>query len=157
MKKTAIIGIGNPLRQDDSIGILLLEKLKQKKTELPEKIDFIDGGSGGMVILHYIAGFDQVFLIDAVDFGGKTGELRVFQKDDVVSKKSDMNLSTHEADFLKILGLSKELNELPENLFIFGVQPKNVGFGHELSEEITQKIDFLLDEILKNIKEKISV
>jgi hydrogenase maturation protease len=151
MKKTAVIGIGNTLRQDDSIGIVLLDKLKQKKEELNEKIEFIDGGSGGMNLLHYLADFDKVFIIDAVDFGGKPGEFRFFQKDDVVSKKIKIHFSTHENDFLKIINLSEELNEMPEKLFIFGIQPKNMGIGSNLSPELSESLEKNLNQITKEI------
>ncbi len=37
MKKIGIIGLGNPLRQDDGIGIILFEKLIQEKKQFSKK------------------------------------------------------------------------------------------------------------------------
>ena len=54
--KAGIIGVGNPLRRDDGIGIVLLEKLIEKKSDLPEGIEYIDGGTGGMNLLHIFQG-----------------------------------------------------------------------------------------------------
>jgi len=62
MKKIGVIGIGNPLRKDDGIGIVLLEKLVEIKDDLPDDIEYIDGGTGGMNLLHLFARFDiEVF------------------------------------------------------------------------------------------------
>jgi len=152
MKKTAIIGIGNSLRQDDSLGLILLERLKNKKEELPDNIDFIDGGSGGMVLLHYLADFDIVFILDAVEFGGKPGELRFFEKEEIISKKIKINLSTHENDFFKVIKLSEKLNEIPEKIYIFGIQPKNLGFGCDISLDISESIEKNLMQIIDKIK-----
>jgi len=151
MKKTAIIGIGNSLRKDDSLGLVLLEKLKEKKTELPEGMEFIEGGLGGMVLLHYLADFDIAYIIDAVDFSGEPGELRFFEKDDVVSKKVKISFSTHEDDFLKVVKLSEELNEIPEKIYIFGIQPKDMGLGCDLSPAIEGSIDENLKKIIDKI------
>ena len=56
MKKIGVIGIGNPLRRDDGIGILLLEKLVERKENMPDDIEYIDGGTGGMNRNHYRRG-----------------------------------------------------------------------------------------------------
>ena len=103
MKKTAIIGIGNPLRRDDAIGIILLEKLVEKKDDLPDNIELIDGGTGGMNLLHILSCFDKVLIVDAVDFKGSVGEVKLFKAEDAISEKTSIGFSTHETDFFKII------------------------------------------------------
>lgn len=152
MKKIGVIGIGNPLRQDDGIGIVLLERLVEMKDDLPDDIEYIDGGTGGMNLLHLLARFDIVFLIDAVNFGGPIGESKLFKSEDVYSKKIQIRISTHNTDFLKIIQLSTELGENPDELFVFGVQPKDISHGSSLSPELQQKIGLLLDNLISELK-----
>jgi len=147
--KAGIIGIGNPFRRDDGIGIVLLEKLIEKKNNLPQNIEYIDGGTGGMNLLHMLALFDVALIIDAVNFNGHPGESKLFKSEDVISKKPPMNMSTHESDILKIIHLSKELGEIPDELFIFGIQPKDVSQGDNLSPEL-QKVVASLTSSLQN-------
>ena len=151
MKKPALIGIGNPLREDDAIGIVLLNMLKQKKDKLPDNLEFIDGGTGGMNLLHLLSDFDKVFLVDAVEFNGNPGELRFFQKKDVISKKPQISFSTHENDFLKIINLSEELNESPEDIFIFGIQPKSTNFKEGLTNFLSENLEKYLEQIIEKI------
>ena len=141
--KAGVIGVGNPFRKDDGIGIVLLEKLIEKKDDLPSDIEFIDGGTGGMNLLHMLALFDRVLIIDAVKFNDKPGTSKLFKSEDVCSKKSSINISTHESDVLKIINLSKELGEIPDELFIFGVQPKDTSSGNSLSSDLQQSIESL--------------
>jgi len=141
--KAGIIGVGNPLRRDDGIGIVLLEKLIEKKDDLPQDIEYIDGGTGGMNLLHILALFDVALIIDAVNLNGKPGESKLFKSEDVCSKKSSINISTHESDVLKIINLSKELGEIPNQLFIFGVQPKDTSQGASLSSELQRSVESL--------------
>ena len=149
--KAGIIGLGNPLRRDDGIGIVLLEKLIEKKSDLPEGIEYIDGGTGGMNLLHILALFDVALIIDAVNLNGKPGESKLFKSEDVCSKKSSINISTHESDVLKIINLSKELGEIPDELFIFGVQPKDTSQGDGLSSELQQSVESLTSNLQNEI------
>jgi hydrogenase maturation protease len=154
MKKIGVIGLGNPLRRDDGIGILLLEWVRtQKKYE--KKIECIDGGTGGMAVLHVLARFDVVLIIDAVDFRGHPGEVRLFSLRDIQTLNTPGRLSTHDVDFLQVLRLSQELHELPSNLTIFGIQPYDVSPGPGLSKvllsalgDINKKLSEALETLL---------
>lgn len=151
MNKIGIIGIGNLLRNDDGVGIILLEKLIENKKKLPKGIEYVDGGTSGMGLLHQLARFDIVFVIDAVDFNGTPGELRLFKPEDVVNRKYNLSISTHDIDFLKIVKLSKKLKEKPE-IFIFGIQPRDTSFSKGLSPELQQKINYILDSLISKIR-----
>jgi hydrogenase maturation protease len=155
-QKIGIIGLGNPLRRDDGIGLLLLQHLQAQKKKLPKNIEYIDGGTSGMNLLHLLAQFDAVMLIDAVDFKGKPGDVRVFSLEDIQSQKKPMILSTHDSDFLNILRLSQELKELPETLVIFGVQPRDVSHGIGLSKDIEIILDDLYLKVQKEIQNLIN-
>jgi len=61
-------------------------------------------------------------------------------------------LSTHESDFLNILHLSKDLNELPETLSIFNVQPRDVTHGIGMPKEIEIILDDLNLKVQKEIQ-----
>jgi len=151
MKKIGVIGIGNPLRKDDGVGIILLKRLQERKKEFPKNVIFVDGGTGGINILHLFAGFDIVLIIDAVDYKEKPGQSKVFTVDEIQSQKTQIRWSTHEADFLTVLELSKQLGELPQKLFIFGVQQKDFSYGNQLSNELTT----VFEEVYKKLVEEI--
>ncbi len=152
MKKIAVIGIGNPLRSDDGLGIVLLEKLIENKNDFSKDIDFLDGGTGGFNLLHDLSKYEKVLILDAVDMGKKAGESLFFNINELKSKKIDINISTHETDFLKIVALSEKLDEKPSEIFIFGIQPKDLSYNRGLSKEINNKINFYLTDINKKIK-----
>ncbi len=151
-KKIGVIGLGNPLRNDDAIGLLLLDYLHQNKKKLSKKIDFIDGGTSGMNLLHLLENYDTVLLLDAVDFKGTPGEIKKFTIDEINNQKIQLFLSTHEPDFLAVFALLKELDKGPTHLVIFGIQPKDVSHGMRLSQEINQMLPKLQKKILKEIQ-----
>jgi len=152
VRNIGIIGLGNPLRHDDGIGLILLDFVRHHKKEFGDRITIIDGGNGGMNLLHVLARFDVVFLIDAVDFEGKPGDTRLFTEEQIQSKKTPITLSTHDSDFLNVISLSKELHELPDILVLFGIQPHDVSYGTGLSDQLIYSLDTLSMKLKKEIQ-----
>jgi hydrogenase maturation protease len=152
MKKIGVIGLGNPLRRDDGIGIVLLELVRKNRRSFPKHIEFVDGGTGGMNLLHLLVQFDTALIIDAVLFNGRPGEIRLFDKEEILSRAVPVKMSTHKADFFHILHLSKELKELPSQLFFFGIQPKDTSHGTDLSPDLKLALPQLYKKLVTKIK-----
>jgi hydrogenase maturation protease len=151
-KKIGIIGLGNPLRRDDGIGLVLLKYLQENKEKLSKTIEFIDGGTSGMNLLHLLRNYDIVLILDAVDFKGTPGEIKKFTMDEIQNQKIQFFLSTHEPDILTVFSLLKELDKAPTQLLIFGIQPKDVSYRIGLSKEVHQVLPILQKQILKEIQ-----
>ncbi len=151
MKKIGIIGIGNPLRKDDGIGIYLLERLRKDKDIAKKNLELIDGGTGGFSLIHDLKRFDTILIIDAVNFEGKPSGHKLIDLNDVKSKKGKVDFSTHESDLLNIINISKELKEIPESIFVFAIQPKSVDFGEGFCDEIKKNIDKIFNDLKKEI------
>lgn len=146
-----IIGVGNPLRKDDGIGILLLDQLKKESDAFPSNVSFVDGGTGGMNLLHIFNRFDLVVILDAVHFQGNSGETRFFSIEDIRSQKHISTVSTHNADLFEIIQIGQKLDECTEKIFVFGVQPLDVSFGEGLSEVVENQMDHIIKLMKKNI------
>ena len=147
MNKIGVIGVGNPLWGDDGMGILLMEEIAKRKIE---GVEFIDGGTGGINLIHDLAKFDLVVILDVVDFGGKYGETRIFSIEDIVCDDK-IRFRTHETDILNIIKISQKLGEAPDKIFIFGVQPKDLSLKMDISRELKQSMDRILDEFYDKI------
>ena len=146
--KLGVIGLGNTLRGDDAIGIVIIEELKKYKFD--NDIELIDGGEGGFNILHYLMRFKKVLIIDAVDFGGNVGETKVFNINDTFFE--NLHLSTHDINICKIADILRILGEIPE-IFIFGIQPKNMNYVEGLSSDINvKKITDEAYRIIRNLR-----
>jgi hydrogenase maturation protease len=152
MQKIGVIGLGNPLRRDDSIGLVLLEKLVERKHDLPKNIQYIDGGAGGMNIFHMLAQFDIVLIIDAALFNAIPGYGKIFALKEIKNNSISFARSTHESDIISIINLAKNLDKAPKHILFFGVQPKDTSFGTDLSKELQQNIEDLLKKLVIELK-----
>jgi hydrogenase maturation protease len=146
-----IIGIGNPLRKDDGIGLILLDYIKKDANDFPKTVSFVDGGTGGMNLLHVFNRFDLVILLDAVHFEGTPGHTRFFTFNDIQNKKKVSTVSTHNADLFQIIRLGQKINECPKNIFVFGVQPADVSYGKGLTKPLQDGLENIVVEMKKQI------
>ncbi|NIO44014.1 MAG: hydrogenase maturation protease [Candidatus Aenigmarchaeota archaeon] len=133
----AVMSIGNPIKSDDNIGNIILDKLDV------ENIKKIKAGVTPENFIKELKDYDEVMILDALEFGGSIGEVKVFELNEI----KDVVTSTHSIpiDLLKRF--------LPDSkIKIIGIQPKNIDFGEKLSEgleskigKIVKKVEFLIE------------
>lgn len=147
MGKLGVLGIGNTLKGDDGIGVVLVNELE--KGEFPGKIEFHEVGISGMNILHYLEGLDKAVIVDALRSGGNPGDSIFFRPEEV---DSDISVrSTHDANLLEAIELSETLGERPEKIIIMGVIPDDISIRDGLSPLLQNK----LPDLVKKLREKV--
>jgi len=149
-KNLAVIAVGNELMGDDGIGPAILNALFREP--LPEGVDLIDGGTGGMSLLHIMKDYNRVIFIDSGDFGGAPGEIRVFTPRDVHSIKKMRRYSLHESDLIEIIHISQKIGEAPEIITIVVVQSGKIGINTSLSSEVINAVPRAVREVISQIK-----
>ena len=145
MSTIGVIGIGNPLRRDDGIGIVLLQRLQMQ--QWPDSFSFLDGGAGGMQLLHMLSAFDIIVFLDAVHFGEEPGVLHVFTPEEVRSNKAQIQSLTHGFDLFHVISFAQELDEKSSHIHIIGIEPEDVSFGEGISQTLQEKLDDFIEVI----------
>ncbi|MBN1270522.1 MAG: hydrogenase maturation protease [Kiritimatiellae bacterium] len=151
MNPPLIIGLGNPLMSDEGIGPRIVAELA-KRADLPEGVDILDLGTGGMSVLHAIAGRRRLIAIDCAVMGEEPGTIRRFRPEEADSTKFLSGLSLHEGDLFKTLELSRFLGECPEDVVIFGIEPKSLAPGEQLSPDLEARVAGYVAEITKELE-----
>lgn len=144
--RTAIITVGNELMGDDGVGPAIFKALESNG--LPPGVSLIDGGTGGLGVLHLMSDYDRVIIVDCCDFGGKAGEAKAFKPEDVLTKRGQTKFSLHDLDLLGLIEFGKQLGKMPKDLVMVGVQPKKVGMGEGLSAPVKKAVPKVVKTIL---------
>ena len=145
-RETVVVGLGNPLMSDEGVGVRVIERLSAFAERYP-CVDFVDAGTGGIALLHVLEGRGKAVIIDCALMGIEPGGIRRFTPEQARSVKRPAHESLHEADILKIIDLSRELDQCPGEIVIFGIEPRSVCHGQELSRELAEKVDDYIDSI----------
>jgi hydrogenase maturation protease len=136
---------------DEGIGVYLVERLVRSAAEYPS-VDFIDVGTGGLSVLHYIEGRRKAVIIDCALMDEEPGAIRRFTPQEVRSTKVLAHQSLHEADLMRIIEMARQLDAGPEEIVIFGIQPERVELGQGLSPTLMKRADEYVSLILQELK-----
>ena len=150
MKPILIICLGNPLMRDEGIGIRLASELSVHLADNPD-VEVMDLGTGGLSVIHAIAGREKIVFVDCAIMGQTPGLMYRFTPGQVRSKKVRMRYSLHEGDLLNTLELSRRLGECPDNIAIFGIEPKEIAHGEGLTNELENNIQQYVQTILNEL------
>ena len=123
---------------DEGVGVHLVKLLSQKyKFKSNEhSVDFMDGGTLAMYLMHIMVEYDRILLIDCLDASnGTVGDVYFFNYE-VMPKSISWSGSAHEIEMLQTLQMLDLSGDRPLTQ-ILGVIPKRiVPMNFKLSDEI---------------------
>lgn len=144
--KIVIIGVGNLLLRDEGVGVHVVQELQEKS--LPSEVEVHDGGVAGIGLLDFFPGASKVLLIDAAEMNLEAGAVVRFTPEEVVGKVSGPRFSAHDIGLLEVLELARALDQCPPEVVIFGIQPKEISWGMELSPEVRASIPKVTEAVI---------
>ena len=143
-----LVGVGNPYRRDDGVGRYIVRHplLKHRSgvwiTETPED-------TTGLMDFWKTAG--TVYLFDAVFSGNTPGRIYRFNPIQNPLPRDLFRLSTHVLGLVEVIELSRALDQLPDELVVFGIEGKDMGLGRHLSRETEQAALKVIRRVLEEI------
>ena len=147
---TLVAGLGNPMMGDEGIGVRVVEQLQDEANQFP-RAEFKDLGAGGLTLVHAAEGFRKLIIIDCARMGEKPGTLRRFRPEDVDSTKPQSGQSLHEADIMEVLELANVTGDAPDDVVLFGIQPRSVEFRHGLSAPLQANLSSYVDAVRREL------
>ncbi len=138
MRKTVVVGLGNLLCRDEGIGVHVLERL-EKEGGLPDEVGVICGETGGLALLPALTEASAIVFVDAADFDGKPGDIRVFREDGI-QKERNTPLSVHHVGLHDLVSLLALENPFRPEIVVVGIKPKDLRVGLEISSEVEEAI-----------------
>ncbi|MEE8637644.1 MAG: hydrogenase maturation peptidase HycI [Candidatus Margulisiibacteriota bacterium] len=128
------------MKQDDGAGPHFVRKFKIQNSKLKNNVELLDAGTVPENFTGKIKQIrpDTLVIVDAVDFGGEAGSIKVIEAEQIASQ----SLSTHNVSLKTFVDFLK--TDLPDlEVLVVGIQPKEAGFGEGLSPEVEKAVDEL--------------
>lgn len=141
-KRVVIVGIGNPIRQDDYVGLKIVEDLKNK---LSKNVLVLECETVPESYLLDIEEFNptHVLLVDAAFLGLKSGQVRLVDAESIVDFSA---VTTHILPLRLFCEYVKQATGAKIGLLL--VEPKNMEFGEGLSSEVQATAKKLTEVLL---------
>lgn len=133
-ERVLILGLGNLLCGDDAFGVLAAARLYER-FDFPANVEIMDGGTQGQTLYGLVEEADRLLVLDATDFGGVPGSMKVLRNGEVPMWLGKGKLSPHQDSFAELLALASLKNSLPEEIALIGMQPGKLAFGEQSDAE----------------------
>jgi len=143
-----VLGIGNILLSDEGAGVKAVEEL-QNRYDCSDAVEIVDGGTVGFELLPYFENRSHILIIDAVKTGNKPGTIvRIDDPPAFFQKK----VSPHQIGLADVMGIAVITDNMPQNIALFGIEPKELSTGLELSQEVAGNLSQLVDMVADELK-----
>jgi len=149
MMHLTLLGIGNILRQDEGIGVHVVNHI-QEHYETPG-LEIVDGGTSGLSLLPYIENRDRLLVVDAVDFGREPGYIGILRNEEVPAFFG-LKASLHHLGLMDVLAAAQLLDQAPRELCLVGIQPESLATGLALSATLEQRLPELVATVLEQLR-----
>ena len=148
--RITILGIGNLLLKDEGVGVHLVQRLADRVDAA--NVNLVDGGTTPDILSLVDRAIDKLIIVDAAVVGDKPGTIYRFSADDLAASSSEV-VSLHELGVADSLKLMSAFGNCPKSVTIFGVEPKVIDYGLELSPELEETMPRLVELVLEEITE----
>jgi hydrogenase maturation protease len=145
----AILGLGNLMRTDDALGMLILDEIA-KDDRFPADVRIIAGGTLGLDLLHDLRDVTHLITIDTVDVGATPGTLSRFDGDAMAELPTSK--SVHLLGFSDLINVMRLMGSAPQQMLLLGVQPDYTGWGTSLTLPVAAAQPHLIEAALQQIR-----
>lgn len=143
--KILILGLGNLVLKDEGVGIHAVQYLE--KEDLPDHVDLLDGGTGGVWLIGTLQEYKRVVMIDATLDNSPWGTVRVTKPK--YSKDYPVLLSAHEFG-LRDMVESMMIQECIPDIDLITISVKDYEtIGMDLSDEVSRAIPEVINQVKK--------
>jgi hydrogenase maturation protease len=151
--KTLVIGLGNPLISDDSVGLRIAARLRERLAGRQD-IEVTEDYWGGLRLMERMIGYDAAIVVDAICTGATPGTLHHLTVDMVATQKS---ASAHDVNLPTALAFGRQAGAhlpLDQHVRLLGVEAEDViNFSDRCTPAVSAAIDPAVDEVVRLLDE----
>jgi hydrogenase maturation protease len=151
-RATIIIGVGNPVLTDDSVGLKIAGELRAQLTG-QSLVRTAEVHSGGMKLMETMVGYDRAIVIDAIVSGRRPGTIFTLGAADLPKTRNAH--STHDASLPVALELGRLAGlHVPSEIRIWAVEADDVVTVSEgLTPAVKRAVPRVVKRVMKDLRE----
>ncbi len=149
--RTAIVGAGTIIFQDEGVGVYASKYLQDNYTFLDD-VTLVDGGVLGFQLMTYYQDYDKVLILDTITMNDEVGSIYNLPGKELLGLGS-YKQTAHEVEITEMLEICSLLEKMAD-VNIIGIIPKdiqsvNVGLSQEIADKFDDFISATMSELDK--------
>jgi len=146
-----VLGLGNPLCQDDGVGVVAVARILERWSP-GSGVEMLEGGTLGLWLLPLLESYRTVLLVDAIRADGEPGTLVRIEGEEVARAAAN-RLSVHQVGVGDLMDAAQLRGTLPPKLTLLGVVPEAVSLGLGLTPRVERALPLLIQRVLDTCAE----
>jgi len=144
-----VIGIGNDFRSDDAVGLYVARELENKGLD---GVTIIEGINDGTSMIELWDNRSLVFVVDCVASGGNPGRIYRFDAfKEKIPESRFPSFSSHAFNITDTIALARNIDRLPENMIIYGIEGRTIDTGDKLTDAVKKAADDVVIRIVDEV------
>ena len=148
--KIRVLGIGNVLMSDDGFGPYVARLLDATYEPMPG-LEFVDVGTPGLDLTPYLLDSDAVIFVDTVSSHGTPGEIRIYDRDDIVRHPPQTRTGGHDPAMKEALLTVQAAGAGPKHVTLIGVIPAWIATGVALSPQVQGAVGRAINAVVRTL------
>lgn len=144
-ERTVVIGVGNPWRGDDGVG---LEVARRLAPVAPGGVGVLEHEGDQSGLLEKWRGADVAVVVDAASAGSRPGTIHRFDATTMSLPTRLLRSSTHAFGVADAVELGRVLDRLPGTLLVYAIEGSSFAAGEGLTPEVEQAVGEVVDELI---------
>lgn len=150
-RRIGVLGIGNVLMGDDGVGPYTM-KMLEARYKFPKQVELQDVGTPGLGITSVFSEYDAVILIDAVNAKLKSGEVKLYRKNELVLVPLKQRVSPHDPALVEALLFAELSGKCPKEVLLVGVVPETCELNCGLSAAAQAGVEKAIGAVLAELE-----
>ncbi len=147
--RTAIVGAGTIIFQDEGVGVYAQKYLKENYVFLDD-VTLVDGGVLGFQLMTYYQDYDKVLILDTITMDDEVGSIYNLPGEELLGLGS-YKQTAHEVEITEMLEICSLLEKMAE-VNIIGIIPYDIqSVNIDLSDEIKARFNDFIAVTLKEL------
>ena len=150
--RTVVIGLGNPVRADDSVGLAVVRELREQLAET-ETVELVELWAGRLRLVEAMVGFERAVVVDAMCTGTVApGSYRRLTLADLEATRT--TTCSHDTSLPTALEMWKRMEvPVPDDLTIWGIEVQDTEtFSEALSNPVARAVPRVAAAILAELR-----
>jgi hydrogenase maturation protease len=146
---TLVIGIGNPDRGDDAVGLVVARRVR---AAAPAEVAVIELDGDQLALLDAWEGAADVYVVDATCSGAEPGSVLRFDASAPLGEDFSRR-GTHLFSLADVIELARALDRLPARVRGFGIEGAAYELGTPLSPAAELAARTVAEQIVRELRE----
>ena len=145
-----IIAVGNSFYGDDGVGVAVLENIRRH--DVFPGAELIDVHTDALALLDHLACGEKNVVVDAARMGLEPGAAVGFRPHEVRLKINSDHLPMHGFGLAEAFDLAAQLDKMPDDVLIVGVEPERVEINQGLSDVVKEAVPRIISIIQAEVR-----